>query len=34
MKTFADGGGCNPPRPKAEMDNTLRSAEFFISYES
>ena len=33
MKNFADQGGCYPPRPKAEMDNTL-SAEFFISYES
>ena len=23
MKNYADRGGCHPPRPKAEVDNTL-----------
>ena len=25
MKNYADRGGCYPPKPKAEADNTLRS---------
>ena len=25
MKNYADRGGCYPPRPKAEVDNTLRA---------
>ena len=24
MKNYADRGGCYPPKPKAEADNTLR----------
>ena len=25
MKNYADRGGCYPPKPKAEADNTLRN---------
>ena len=27
MKNSADQGGCYPPRPKAEVDNTLRDLQ-------
>ena len=27
MKNYADGGGRNPPRPIAEVDNTLRDLQ-------
>ena len=27
MKNSADRGGCYPPRPKAEEDNTLRDLQ-------
>ena len=27
MKNSADQGGCDPQRPKAEMDNTLRDLQ-------
>ena len=27
MKNSADRGGCYPPRPKAEVDNTLRDLQ-------
>ena len=27
MKISADQGGCYPPRPKAEVDNTLRDLQ-------
>ena len=27
MKNSADQGGCNPQRPKAEVDNTLRGLQ-------
>ena len=27
MKNSAGGGGCYPPRPKAEVDNTLRDLQ-------
>ena len=27
MKNYADRGGCFPPRPKAEVDNTLRDLD-------
>ena len=26
MKNYADRGGCYPPKPKAEADNTLRDS--------
>ena len=27
MKNSADRGGCYPPRPKAEVDNTIRDLQ-------
>ena len=27
MKNYADQGGCNPPRPIAEVDNALRDLQ-------
>ena len=35
MKNSADRGGCYPPRPKAEVDNTIRDLQnFFIFCDS
>ena len=27
MKNYADLGGCSPPKPKAEADNTLQDLD-------
>ena len=33
MENSADQGGCYPQRLRSGVDNTLRSAEFFIFYK-
>ena len=32
MKNYADRGGCDPPKPKAESDNTLRDSVIVLLF--